>query len=49
MIRPHFRAIQLWLVVLPFVVDSALREMVRAIGVERVREMFFGNPAIRRA
>jgi hypothetical protein len=38
---PHFWAIQLWLVVLLFVY-CALRELIRAIGREKVIEMFFG-------
>ena len=37
---PHFWAVQLWLVVLLFVY-CALRELVRAIGSEKVIEMFF--------
>src|SRR5499433_4377228 len=41
---PHFWAIQLWLVVLIFVYCS-LREMVRAIGREKVVEIFFGRRA----
>ena len=40
---PHFWAIQLWLVVLLFVY-CALRELVRAIGREKIIEMFFGRP-----
>jgi hypothetical protein len=38
---PHFWAIQLWLVVLLFVY-CAMRELVRAIGREKVVDMFFG-------
>jgi hypothetical protein len=37
----HFLAIQLWLIVL-ILVYCSLRELVRAIGAERVRRMFFG-------
>src|SRR5215510_6508515 len=37
---PHFWAVQLWLIVLLFVY-CALRELVRAIGREKVVEMFF--------
>jgi len=40
MIWPHFWAVQLWLIVLLFVY-SALRELVRAIGREKVIEIFF--------
>jgi len=43
---PHFWAIQLWLIVLLFVYCS-LREMVRAIGREKVVEIFFGRRAAR--
>ena len=43
---PHFWAVQLWLVVLLFVY-CALRELVRAIGREKVIEMFFGHRARR--
>jgi len=38
---PHFWAIQLWLLVLLFLY-SASRELVRAIGREQVKRMFFG-------
>ena len=38
---PHFWAIQLWLVVLLFLY-CALRELVRALGADEVRRMFFG-------
>jgi hypothetical protein len=38
---PHFWAIQLWLVVLLFVY-CAFRELVRAVGREKVVAMFFG-------
>jgi hypothetical protein len=38
---PHFWAVQIWLVVL-FLVYSALRELVRVLGRDRVLSMFFG-------
>jgi chromate transport protein ChrA len=38
---PHFWAIQIWLLVL-FFFYCALRELIRVIGRERVRQMFFG-------
>jgi hypothetical protein len=38
---PHFWAIQLWLLVLLFLY-CALRELVRALGADEVRRMFFG-------
>jgi hypothetical protein len=41
---PHFLAIQLWLVVLLFVYCS-LRELARAIGRDKIMEMFFGPRA----
>jgi len=40
---PHFWAIQIWLLVL-FLMYSSLRELVRALGPERVRAMFLGDP-----
>jgi len=43
-IWPHFWALQLWLVVLLFVY-AAFRELVRVVGAERVRTMFFGGPS----
>ena len=43
---PHFWAIQLLLIVLLFVY-CALRELIRAIGREKVIEMFFGRRAVR--
>ena len=43
---PHFWAVQLWLVVLLFVY-CAMRELVRAIGREKVLDMFFGHRAAR--
>jgi hypothetical protein len=45
---PHFWAIQLWLIVLIFVY-CAMRELVRVIGRQRVLQIFFGTPALRRA
>jgi hypothetical protein len=44
LVWPHFWAIQLWLVVLIFVY-SALRELVRVLGRQRVLQIFFGGPA----
>ena len=41
---PHFWAIQLWLLVLLFVY-CAVRELVRALGADKVRRMYFGPPA----
>ena len=43
---PHFWASQLWLIVLLFVY-CALRELIRAIGREKVIEIFFGRRATR--
>lgn len=40
---PHFWLIQMWLVVL-FFVYCAMRELVRAIGREKVVQMFIGGP-----
>jgi hypothetical protein len=37
---PHFLAVQLWLLIL-LLVYCALRELVRALGRERVMQMFF--------
>src|SRR5215831_14835152 len=45
---PHFWSIQLWLVVLLFVY-CAMRELDRAIGREKVIEMFFGRHPVRGA
>src|SRR5215510_4448748 len=42
---PHFWAIQLWLIVLIFVY-CATRELVRVIGRERVRDIFFRHPRV---
>lgn len=41
LVWPHFWAVQTWLLVL-LLVYCALRELVRALGKERVRRMFFG-------
>jgi hypothetical protein len=43
---PHFWAIQFWLIVLLFVY-CALRELMRAIGREKIIEMFFGRRVAR--
>jgi chromate transport protein ChrA len=43
LVWPHFWAVQLWLLVL-FFVYCALRELVRALGRDRVRTVFFGAP-----
>lgn len=43
LVWPHFWAVQLWLLVL-FFVYCALRELIRAMGREKVRGMFFGAP-----
>ena len=43
---PHFWATQLWLIVLIFVY-CAMRELIRAIGREKIIEMFFGRRAAR--
>ena len=40
---PHFWAVQMWLVVL-LLTFCALRELSRALGRDRVREMFFSSP-----
>lgn len=40
---PHFWAVQIWLLVL-LLVYCALRELVRALGRERVLHLFFGSP-----
>ena len=41
---PHFWGVQLWLLVL-LLVYCAIRELVRALGRERVTQMFFKEPA----
>jgi len=41
---PHFWAVQMWLLVL-LLIYCALRELVRALGRERVFAMFFGTRA----
>jgi hypothetical protein len=45
---PHFWGVQLWLLILLFVY-CALRELVRALGRERVVQMFFHKPTERTA
>jgi len=40
---PHFWATQLLLVVIIFIYCT-MRELIRAIGPSKVREMFFGPP-----
>lgn len=40
---PHFWAVQIWLLVL-FFMYCGLRELIRALGRERVSHMFFGDP-----
>src|SRR5437762_1780614 len=45
MVWPHFWATQLLLVVIIFMYCT-MRELIRVIGPEKVREMFFGRPAI---
>ena len=44
MVWPHFWAIQLWLIVL-ILIYCATRELIRVIGRDRVRQVFFGVPA----
>ena len=44
LVWPHFWAVQIWLLVLLFVYCS-LRELVRALGRDRVIEMFLGAKA----
>ena len=41
---PHFWAVQLWLLIL-LLVYCAVRELIRALGKERVIQMFFREPA----
>jgi hypothetical protein len=41
---PHFWGVQLWLLILLFIYCT-LRELVRALGRERVMRMFFRTPA----
>jgi hypothetical protein len=40
---PHFWGMQLWLLVLLFIY-CAVRELVRALGRERIIKMFFHDP-----
>jgi hypothetical protein len=42
-IWPHFWGVQLWLIIL-LLIYCTLRELVRALGRERVRKMFFQHP-----
>jgi hypothetical protein len=44
MIWPHFWAVQLWMFIL-LLVYCAFRELIRALGRERVIQMFFHAPA----
>ena len=41
---PHFWFIQIWLLVL-FFLYCTMRELIRVLGRERVRAIFFGSPA----
>jgi hypothetical protein len=43
---PHFWAVQMWLCVL-FLMYCTIREVTRVLGRDRVRQMFFGPPALR--
>ena len=43
-IWPHFWVIQLWLLILLFAYCT-MRELVRALGPQEVRRIFFGHPA----
>jgi hypothetical protein len=45
LVWPRFWAVQIWLLVL-FLVYVALRELVRALGKERIVAMFFGPPRL---
>jgi hypothetical protein len=47
-VRPHVWAIQLWLIVL-ILVYCAGRELIRAISRDKVTQMSFGSPALKRA
>jgi hypothetical protein len=40
---PHFWSVQIWLLVL-FFLYCTMRELIRVLGRERVRAMFFGPP-----
>jgi hypothetical protein len=44
MVWPHFFVVQLWLLVL-MLVYCAFRELVRALGRDRIIQMFFKEPA----
>ena len=48
LVWPHFWAVQLLLVVL-FLIYAAMRELVRVIGRDRVRQIFLGSPVPRGA
>jgi hypothetical protein len=39
---PHFWAVQIWVLVL-FLMYCSLRDLIRALGPERVRGMFLGG------
>ena len=41
---PHFWGVQLWLLILLFLY-CAMRELIRALGRERIVQMFFTSPA----
>jgi hypothetical protein len=41
---PHFWGVQLWMLVL-LLVFCAFRELIRALGSERITQMFFQHPA----
>jgi hypothetical protein len=43
---PHFWAVQLWLLIL-LLVYCAVRELVRALGKEKINQMFFKEPVQR--
>lgn len=43
---PHFWVVQIWLLVL-FLGYCTMRELVRALGAQRVRELYFGPTASR--
>ncbi len=42
LVWPHFWAVQIWLVLLLFLY-CAFREIIRLVGAERVRQIFFGD------
>ena len=41
---PHFVAVQIWLLVL-FLMYCAFRELIRVLGGDRIRRLFFTSPA----